>query len=112
MFQPQFFVRCLVAGLFVSATLYTCLLPSAQAADEFTGKFEPQLAANQEDLDHVIFKPFDTSSARLPQPVERGATVTGARLLHPPSEKQAMWALLIEPQDESPYIYVDGNLDG
>jgi thiol-disulfide isomerase/thioredoxin len=112
MFRPQLFIRGLLSGLFVIAAFNTWPLPSVQAADEFTGKFEPQLAANPEDLDHVIFKPFDPSSARLPQPVEKDATVTGARLLHPPSEKQAMWALLVEPEDESPYIYVDGNLDG
>jgi hypothetical protein len=32
-------------------------------------------------------------------------------LLHPPTEKQAMWAILIEPNGSEPYFYVDGNLD-
>lgn len=82
------------------------------ADNEFTGKFDPQLTPNDEDFEHIIFKPFDASSLQLPQAVERGATVTAARLIHPPTEKQAMWAIMVEPNGASPYIYVDGNLDG
>ncbi|MDX2041498.1 MAG: redoxin domain-containing protein [Acidobacteriota bacterium] len=88
------------------------LMVVSAADNEFTGKFEPQLAPNNDDYEHVIFKPFDASSLQLPQQLERDAKVTAARLLHPPTEKQAMWAILVEPEGESPYIYVDGNLDG
>jgi thiol-disulfide isomerase/thioredoxin len=103
----------LVAALAIISLGLLWPLPTASAADnEYTGKFEPQLAPNDEDLDHVIFKPFDASSLQLPQPVERGASVTAARLLHAPTEKQAMWAILVEPKGDSPFIYVDGNLDG
>jgi thiol-disulfide isomerase/thioredoxin len=113
MFQPKYSMRsftccCCVLVVFL---LFGSPLFSAEAAEEFTGKFEPQLAANEEDLEQVILKPFDPSSLQLPQPVERGATVTAARFLHPPSEKQSMWVLLVEPRNAEPFVYVDGNLD-
>lgn len=93
---------------------FAMLMPifAISAADnEYIGKFEPRLAPNDEEMDHVIFKPFDPSSIQLPLPIERGTTVTAARLQHAPTEKQAMWAILVEPKGASPYIYVDGNLD-
>jgi len=100
-----------VCSVLLSFCWFVQALPAVRAAEEFTGKFEPQLAANEEDLEQVILKPFDPSSLQLAQPLERGATVTAARLLHPPSEKQAMWVLLVEPRAGEPYVYVDGNLD-
>lgn len=95
----------------LAAMVVTSLLPVSAADNEFTGKFEPQLAANDDDFEHIIFKPFDVSSLQLPQAIERGAKVTAARLIHPPTEKQAMWAILVEPGENTPYLYVDGNLD-
>ncbi|MGH9801443.1 MAG: TlpA family protein disulfide reductase [Blastocatellia bacterium] len=101
-----------LTSAFWALLIFVPLLAASAADNEFTGKFEPQLAPNDEDFEHVIFKPFDASSLQLPQAVERGAKVTAARLIHPPTEKQAMWAILVEPGEEAPYIYVDGNLDG
>lgn len=100
------------AAMFCLALIALPLLTVTAADNEFTGRFEPQLAANDDDFEHVIFKPFDASSLQLPQSIERGATVTAARLIHPPTEKQGMWAILVEPGNETPYLYVDGNLDG
>lgn len=99
-------------AIFCAALIVIQLLAASAADNEYTGKFDAQLAANDDDFEHIIFKPFDVSSLQLPQPVENGATVTASRLIHPPTEKQAMWGILVEPKDESPYIYVDGNLDG
>lgn len=108
---PVPYVLRITLTLFI-VSIATSFLAVNAADNEFAGKFEPQLAPNDDDFEHVIFKPFDVSSLQLPQAVERGAKVTAARLIHPPTEKQAMWAILVEPGEETPYIYVDGNLDG
>ena len=114
MCQLKLFTRCLLFCLLfcLLAALSMNVFPGTAVVDEFSGKFEPQLAPNEEDLDQVILKPFDATSLQLAQPIEKGATVTAARLLHPPSDKQAMWGVLVEPGDEDPYMLVDGNLDG
>ena len=46
---------------------------SASAEDkEFTGKFEPKLVANEDDLDQVIFRPLrDLSKYKTAKPIER-----------------------------------------
>ncbi len=81
-------------------------------ADEFTGKFEPKLAANQDDADDVIFKPFrDLSKIQFAKRPEDDATITAGRLYHAPTDKAAVLALLIEPDGEPPYIYADVDLN-
>ncbi len=81
-------------------------------AEEFTGKFEPKLAPNMDDLDHAIFKPFrDLSKVQFATRPDGDATVTAGRLYHAPTDKAAILALLIEPEGEPPYIYADVNLN-
>jgi peroxiredoxin len=81
-------------------------------ADEFIGKFEPKLAPNKDDLDHVIFKPFrDMSKAQFAKRPESDATITAGRLYHPPTDKAAVLALLVEPEGEPPYVYADVDLN-
>lgn len=79
---------------------------------EFTGTLDPELAANREDFDQVIFRPIrDISKLKMARPPEQGATVTASRLYHPPSDKSSILTLLVEPNDGAPYLYADLNLD-
>ena len=89
--------------------------PAAAARDdvEYTGKFEPELIANREDLDQVTFRPVrDLSKVKFEKPLEEGAEVTAGRLYHPPSDKSAILTLLVESDDSLPVLYADLNLDG
>jgi peroxiredoxin len=89
------------------------LASTAAAADnDFTGKFEPQLVANTEDFEQVVFKPFrDLSKFKFAKPIEGGATVTAGRLYQAATDKSAILALLIEPEDEMPYLYADVDMN-
>jgi peroxiredoxin len=81
-------------------------------ADEFIGKFEPKLASNNDDLDHVVFKPFhDLSKVQFAKRPESDAKITAGRLYHPPTDKAAILALLVEPEGEPPYVYADADLN-
>jgi len=81
-------------------------------AEEFTGKFEPKLAPNKDDLDHVVFKPFrDLSKVQFAKRPESDATITAGRLYHPPTDKAAILALLVEPEGEPPYVLADVDLN-
>ncbi|MBO0861793.1 MAG: TlpA family protein disulfide reductase [Chloracidobacterium sp.] len=85
---------------------------ASAVAEEYTGKFEPKLVPNKDDLDHVIFKPFhDLSKVQFSKHPENDATITAGRLYHPPTDKAAILALLVEPEGEPPYIYADVNLN-
>lgn len=84
------------------------LRPAAAGDVEYTGKLEPELVADTEDFDQVIFKPLrDLSKIKLAAPLEEGANVTAGRLYHPPSDKSSILTLLVEPEDEAPYLYAD-----
>jgi thiol-disulfide isomerase/thioredoxin len=84
------------------------LWPAAAGDVEYTGKLEPELVADTEDFDQVIFKPIrDLSKVKFATPIEEGATLTAGRLYHPPSDKSSILALLVEPEDETPYLYAD-----
>src|SRR5215467_6457344 len=85
---------------------------ASAVAEEFIGKFEPKLAPNKDDLDHVIFKPFrDLSKVQFAKRPESDATITAGRLYHPPTDKAAILALLVEPEGEPPYVLADIDLN-
>ncbi len=86
---------------------------SASADDnEYTGKFESKLVANDDDLDQVIFRPLrDLSKYKTAKPIDDDAVVTAGRLYHAPSDKSAILAFLVEPQGESPYLLADIDLN-
>ncbi|HEY7543714.1 MAG TPA: hypothetical protein VID27_02470, partial [Blastocatellia bacterium] len=86
---------------------------SIGAADgEFTGKLEPQLVANSEDPEQVIFKPMrDLSKIKINKPPESDATITAGRLYHAQSDKSAILALLVEPEGDDPYLLADLDLN-
>ncbi|HEX5733761.1 MAG TPA: TlpA disulfide reductase family protein [Blastocatellia bacterium] len=76
--------------------------------NEFTGKFESKLVANEDDLDQVIFRPLlDRSMFKTAKPIDKDAVVTAGHLYHASSDKPAILAFLVEPQGESPYLLAD-----
>ncbi|MFN2480613.1 MAG: TlpA family protein disulfide reductase [Pyrinomonadaceae bacterium] len=80
---------------------------------EYTGMFDADLAPNREDLDFVTFRPLrDLSKVKFEKPLDEGVSVSAGRLYHPPSDKSAILALLVESEDALPVFYADLNLDG
>src|SRR5262245_48547996 len=103
-----------LAVLICAFALFIALQASnvSAVADEFIGKFEPKLAPNNDDLDHVSFKPFrDLSKVQFVNRPESDAKITAGRLYHPPSDKAAILALLVEPEGDPPYVYADADLN-
>jgi len=99
-----------VLGLLVTWLLVISL--AAPADQEYTGKFEPQLVVNSDDRDQVVFKPIrDLSRIKMSKPPEGDATVTAGRLYHAPSDRSAVFALLVEPQGGDPYLLADADLN-
>jgi thiol-disulfide isomerase/thioredoxin len=106
---------CLLLACALAALASGFLLPAgARAAGdvEYTGKLEPELWAATEDLDQVVFKPLrDPAKIKFATPPEQGARITAGRLYHPPSDKSSILTLLVEPEDELPYLYADLDLN-
>jgi peroxiredoxin len=110
-----------LASLLAACALALLLAPAQRARAavvggddaEYTGKFDADLAPNREDLDTVTFRPLrDLSKVKFEKPLEEGVTVTAGRLYHPPTDKSAILALLVESEDALPVLYADLNLDG
>jgi hypothetical protein len=94
--------RLAALGLLLAALAFGAARPAPAAAGdvEYTGKFEPELMADTEDFDQVVFKPLrDLSKVKFATPPEEGAGVTAGRLFHPPADKSSVLALLVEPED-------------
>ncbi len=89
------------------------VIPLIAAADnEYTGKFDSELVANREDLEQVIFKPLrDMSKIKIAKPPDSDATLSAGRLYHASSDKSAILALLVEPENEQPYLLADIDLN-
>ena len=101
----------------LSCALVPNLAPPAAASPredvEYTGKFEPELVANRQDLDQVTFRPLrDLSKVKFEKPPEEGAELTAGRLYHPPQDKSSILAVLVESDESTPALYADLNLDG
>lgn len=111
----QWCVPLLCAFAFALGLAAPAATASARVGDdaEYTGKFEPELIPNREDLDQVTFRPLrDLSKVKFEKPLEEGAEVTAGRLYHPPTDKSSILALLVESDDALPVFYADLNLDG
>ncbi|HYP27339.1 MAG TPA: TlpA disulfide reductase family protein [Blastocatellia bacterium] len=100
------------AGIVSALALMLPLAPPVRADGEYTGKLEPQLRVNRDGREHVAFRPIaDLSKLRLAKPIEKGATVTAGRLYHVLNDKSAILTLLVEPEDEPPYLLADIDLN-
>jgi peroxiredoxin len=109
--DPRAHLRGTLAALLLLLSLLSAGV-LARAADEYVGKLDPQLIADDDDLEQVICKPFrDLSKTKLPKAIESNATVTAGRLYHALSDKSAILTLLVEPEGEDPFLYVDVDLN-
>lgn len=104
----------LLSSCAFAAGLAPSVAASARGEDvEYAGKFEPELVANREDLDQITFRPVrDLAKIKFEKPLEDGAEATAGRLYHPPSDKSAILAVLVESDESTPALYADLNLDG
>ena len=105
--------RCALARLLPVVALACLLSRATLAADgEYTGKIEPQLVANADKTEQVIFKPItDLSKIKFATPVEGEAKITAGRLYHALTDKSAILTLLVEPEGDSPYLYADVDMN-
>ena len=79
---------------------------------EFMGSLDGELIPNTSDLDQIIFRPVkDLSKVKLTVALPSDANVTAGRLYDPLRDKSAILTLLVQPEDEEPFLYVDLNLD-
>src|ERR671938_159069 len=112
--------RC-VSGLLSMISTLLLLMTASPARSvtlvpgdtEYFGKLDTELIPYTEDLDDVAFKPArDLAKIKFATPLPADATVTSARLFHPPQDKSSILALLVEPKDDGePYLYADLDLD-
>ncbi len=93
--------------LFLQTTRHT------DAADtEFIGSLDGELVPNTENLDQIVFRPLrDFSKIKMATPLPSGVTVTAGRLYDPLRDKSAILTLLVQPEDERPFLYADLDLD-
>jgi len=103
-------------SLTAALLLLLLVLPSTlvHAGDaEYFGSLDGQLVPNTDGLDQIIFRPLrDPSKVKFATPLETGANITAGRLYDPIRDKSAILALLVEPEDASPILYADIDLDG
>lgn len=101
--------RLALSALAVSLSLS---VPARAGDAEYTGTFEPKLAADREGrTEKSAFTPAADRS-KLKAPVADGARVTSGVLYDPRTDKGGMTAFLVETADELPALYVDVDGDG
>ncbi len=84
----------------------------AAADDSYTGKLNAELMVNKNDNERVILKPLkDTKKYKIEAKIEAGANLTAGRLYHPMQDKNSILAVLVEAEDETPFLLVDLNAD-
>src|SRR5713101_912712 len=88
-------------GLSFALVLLIAVARARSAEQEYTGKLDSPLVASRENLEQVVFKPMrDLSKVRIVKPPESDATITAGRLYQALSDKSAILALLIEPEED------------
>ncbi len=89
------------------------LTNSSTAGDpEYVGSLDGELVPNTQDFDQITFRPLrDLNKVKFATPPESGVTITAGRLYDPLRDKSAILTLLVEPEDEQPYIHADLDLD-
>lgn len=105
-------MKKLKIALFLTAVFFCLASAEIKAGDtEFTGQLSPNLLANTEDFEQVIFK--QTQSAQLKGAVDFSvfSYLSGGRLYHPQTGKTSILTVLAEKNDQNPQIYVDLNGD-
>ncbi len=98
----------LILALPLAAIITSSLMSSRAADSEFIGSLSGELVPNTGDLDQIIFRPVrDLSKIKFATAPEEGVTITAGRLYDPLRDKSAILTLLVESEDEQPFIYAD-----
>lgn len=94
-------------------TFQSLLLNPSHAGDaEFLGSLSGELVANTGDFDQIVLRPLkDLSKVKFATAPDSGVTITAGRLYDPLRDKSAILTLLIEPEDEEPFLYADLDTD-
>ena len=88
------------------------LTPSRAGDPEYVGSLSGELVANSGDFDQIIFRPMkDLSKIKFATPPESEIKITAGRLYDPIRDKSAILTLLVEPEDDEPFLYADLDLD-
>ena len=105
-------VFILIVALALSTIISSSFIPSRAADSEFVGSLSGELVPNTGDLDQIIFRPVrDLSKIKFATPPKQDVNITAGRLYDPLRDKSAILTLLVEAEDEQPYIYADLDLD-
>ena len=93
--------------------LLAVFIPAGRADNpEFVGILDGELVPNTSDLDQIIFRPVrDFSKIKFATAAPSAASITAGRLYDPLRDKSAILTLLVQPEDEQPFLYVDLDLD-
>jgi peroxiredoxin len=104
----RFLILCF--GIVLAAILIQTRTTAGDS--EFLGSLDGELVANTTDLEQIIFRPVrDFSKIKLATPPPSDASITAGRLYDPLRDKSAILTLLVQPEDEQPFLYVDLDLD-
>ena len=102
----------LIVALALPAVINPSFIRSRAADSEFVGSLSGELVPNTGDLDQIIFRPIrDMSKIKFATALEQGVNITAGRLYDPLRDKSAILTLLVESEDEEPFIYADLDLD-
>ncbi|HQU85797.1 MAG TPA: TlpA disulfide reductase family protein [Pyrinomonadaceae bacterium] len=100
--------KILTAFLFITAFL--SFASETKAGDtEYAGQFSPNLLANVEDYEQVIFKYATPAQVRGSIDLKNVSHLSKNQLHNPSTGGATLAALLVEKDDENPLIYADLN---
>jgi thiol-disulfide isomerase/thioredoxin len=86
---------------------------AATPDNEYLGSLDSELVPDTQELDQVIFHALrDLSKVKFTTPPDAGGSFTAGRLYDPLRDKSAILAVLAEPEDGAPILYVDLDGDG
>lgn len=103
----------LLTSLLLLFGLGVLVPPTTRGGDnEFLGTLDGELVPNTEDLDQIILRPLrDLSKVKFATAPPANASVTAGRLYDPMRDRSAILAVLVQPEDEKPFLYADLDLD-
>lgn len=105
MISPHRFRLCALAFALFSTAAFA-------ADNEYTGKLYKQLVVNKNDNERVVMKPLkDKQKYKFESKIEDDANLTAGRLYHSAQDKNSLFAVLVEEEDELPFLLVDLNDD-
>ncbi len=98
---------------FLTLFLAAVFAGSVQGAggSEYTGQFFPELTANVEDSERVVFKEDAGERLKSAGPFDANTHITIGKLLDPRTQQFSILAFLVEGKGTNPVIYLDTDDD-